>query len=32
LKSDNKIGDEGSASLGKGLGALKQVTSLTLYI
>ena len=30
LKSYNKIGDEGSAQLGKSLGELKQLTSLTL--
>jgi hypothetical protein len=32
FKSWNKIGDEGSASLGKGIGKLKQLTSLTLNL
>ena len=32
LKSYNYFGDEGSASLGKGLGVLKQLTSLTMHI
>ncbi len=32
IKRFNNIGDEGSASLGKGLGELIQLTSLNLYI